>query len=142
MASRHRFYELLINDYAAHPRTIIISTHLVGEMEAIFDRAIILEQGKVVLDEQIDDLPGVAYEVSGHREHVASFVRGRNVLSNRSLGAMAQAVVYERATPGDLTAAQEAGLVLDAVSLQDLVAALGAQHPESSQSVVEEEVAS
>ena len=32
VASRHRFYELLMTDYARHPRTIIVSTHLVGEM--------------------------------------------------------------------------------------------------------------
>src|SRR5699024_6674164 len=46
VTARHRFYELLIEDFAAHARTIIVSTHLVGEMENIFDKAEIFVEGK------------------------------------------------------------------------------------------------
>lgn len=127
VAARHRFYELLIEDYSAHPRTVIVSTHLVGEMENIFEQAIILDQGKVVLDATTDELHKTAYEISGPRDAVQNFVRDKQILRHRSLGALTTATVR-----GDLSSARAAGagnstLEISAVSLQDLVAAIGSE---------------
>lgn len=125
VASRHRFYELLMTDYARHPRTIIVSTHLVGEMEQIFGQAIILEDGKVVLDSPVDDLHQLAHRVSGRAEQVAAYSAGKNVLSTRKLGAMSMAVIKEPAAGQDVAAFES--LVLEPVSLEDLVGAFGSQ---------------
>lgn len=127
VASRHRFYELLMQDYAVHPRTIIVSTHLVGEMEALFEHAIILELGKVVLDCPVEDLTDIAYQVSGRSESVRMFTGSKNVLSTRALGAMSVAVVKEPLTKGARALAELDGLVIEPVSLQDLVGALGSR---------------
>lgn len=127
VASRHRFYELLMQDYAAYPRTIIVSTHLVGEMETMFDHAVILELGKVVLNSPIEELAGIAYRVSGRTEHVKMFAGSKNVLSTRTLGAMAVCVIQEPLTAGAKALAEVDGLILEPVSLQELVGALGSQ---------------
>src|SRR5699024_2862090 len=40
--TRRRFYELLIADYAEHPRTIVLSSHLISEVEHLLERVVML----------------------------------------------------------------------------------------------------
>lgn len=125
VAARNRFYELLIEDFTAHPRTVIVSTHLVGEMENLFNQAVILDQGKVVLDAPVDDLRAGAYALSGPHDAVHRLAAGDHILQSRQLGALATAIVR-----GDYIAAKNEAnghesLNISPVSLQDLVAAIG-----------------
>lgn len=123
--ARHIFYDELLADYAAHPRTIILSTHLIDEMERLLERVVILDRGRVVRDADVDDLRGTAYQVSGRAGAVEEFVRDRATLSRRTLGGLATAVVAEAPDASARSRAEEAGLDVGAVSLQDLVAAYG-----------------
>ena len=45
--SRRRFYDLLIADYVEHPRTIILSSHLISEVEQLFEGVVVLDGGRV-----------------------------------------------------------------------------------------------
>jgi ABC-2 type transport system ATP-binding protein len=40
--SRYAFYQALLDDYAAHPRTVILSTHLVEEYGSLFEDVVML----------------------------------------------------------------------------------------------------
>ena len=40
--ARTLFYELLLADYSQHPRTFVISTHLIDEMENLFEDIVLL----------------------------------------------------------------------------------------------------
>ncbi|QRV02561.1 ABC transporter ATP-binding protein [Arcanobacterium phocisimile] len=44
---RQEFYDTLLADYVTHPRTIIISSHLVNEIENIIENVVILDHGKL-----------------------------------------------------------------------------------------------
>lgn len=37
-------------------KTLIITTHLIDELERLFDRVIFMDEGKILLDRQVDDL--------------------------------------------------------------------------------------
>ncbi len=54
--SRAQILEGLINEYNAEEQTIILSTHEVLEAEKFFDYVVFLEQGKVKLKGNADDL--------------------------------------------------------------------------------------
>lgn len=133
VAARHRFYELLIEDYSAHPRTVIVSTHLVGEMENIFSQAIILDQGEVALDATADELRETAFQISGPRDAVQNFIGERRVLHQRRLGALATATVRGDIESARADAALESALDISPVSLQDLVAAIGSETEDSEE---------
>ena len=46
---RERFYQLLMEDYTQNPdRTFIVSTHIIEEAASVFERVIILDQGRVL----------------------------------------------------------------------------------------------
>ncbi|MGW9021673.1 ABC transporter ATP-binding protein [Leucobacter chromiiresistens] len=121
--SRAIFYDELLRDYAEHPRTIVLSTHLIDEMDRLLERVIVIDQGRVVRHDDVDAMRGSAFQVAGKAAEVDDFLTGLPVLSRRRIGGLATAVVD---TP--LTAERRAaagGLELAPVSLQDLVAAYG-----------------
>lgn len=123
--ARAIFYEELMRDYAGHPRTIVLSTHLIDEMDQLLERVIVLDQGKVLKHADVDELRAAAFQVSGRKAALEQFTSGRRVLSARALGGLATAVVEGTLTAEDRAAAAEQGIDLAAVSLQDLVAAYG-----------------
>ena len=132
VTARHRFYELLIEDFAAHARTIIVSTHLVGEMENIFDQAVILDAGKVILDAPVDELRAGAYSISGPRDTVQNYAQNGQVLHTRHLGPLVTATVRGDFEQASQAVADDERLHISPVSLQDLVAAIGGENPKEA----------
>lgn len=123
--ARTRFYDVLLRDYAEHPRTIILSTHLIDEMDRLLEHVVILDDGRVVQDAAIDDLRGTAHQVSGKAEAVAEYTANLRVLRRHRVGGLATAVVEGRLTATDRERAELLGLECASVSLQELVAAYG-----------------
>lgn len=121
--ARAAFYDLLLSDFTAHPRTILVSTHLINEMDRMLERVIILDRGQVKHDADVDELRGLAYQVTGRDADVEQYLVDRTVLMRHRIGGLATAVV-EGAR--DESLASRLRVDLAPVSLQDLVAAYGA----------------
>ena len=60
---RKTFYQNLLNDYCDRETTVIISTHQVEEVESILTHLLFLNEGKIILDTRMDQLPDVFKEV-------------------------------------------------------------------------------
>ena len=118
--SRYAFYDALLADYAAHPRTIVLSSHLIEEVERLFERVIILDQGTVLLEEDAEDLRSRGRTVTGPQDEVEAFVTGLRVVGRAQLGRTLQVTVVGDLPPGAEQRAVEAGLELGSVPLQDL----------------------
>lgn len=69
-ANRKIFYDELIDRYSETGNTYIIATHMIGEMENIIEHAVIIDENKVVLDEDISDTLEKSYIVSGNEEDI------------------------------------------------------------------------
>ena len=123
--ARAYFYDVLLRDYQAHPRTIVLSTHLIDEMDRLLERVVILDRGRIVQDADVDDLRGAAHQVAGRAAGVTDYIAGRTVLSLQRVGGLATAVVEGSPTVADRSEAEAADLDLSAVTLQQLVAAYG-----------------
>ncbi|WP_143143722.1 ATP-binding cassette domain-containing protein [Agrococcus sp. Marseille-P2731] len=116
--ARQMFFDDLLADYTAHPRTIVLSTHHIDEVANLLEHIVILDQGKVLLEADTDDLHDAAITVSGRATTVDAFLSGREVLERKVLGTLATATFAPR--DGDELAAREAGLDISQVSLQAL----------------------
>src|ERR1700712_693069 len=121
--ARQLFYDRLLADYAEHPRTIVLSTHLIDEVGNLLEHVLLIDDGKLIVDRDADELRGAAADVSGTRAAVDAFVAGRTVLHLAGLGGLATATVSELDEAGR-SAATAAGLELSPVSLQNLVVRL------------------
>jgi ABC-2 type transport system ATP-binding protein len=118
--SRYAFYDALLADVLAHPRTVIISTHLIEEVGALFEDVLILDEGRLLLHEEADTLRGAGAAVTGDAVLVDSFTLGLEVLGEKSLGRTKSAMVYGPLDEKRRAQAREVGLELDPIALQDL----------------------
>jgi len=118
--ARRLFYDALLADYTEFPRTILVSTHLVDELAGLLERVIVMDKGRILIDDDADTLRGSATALAGRAGDVAAFTAGREVLSHATLGGLATATVADLSTK-DRALALSAGLELSPVSLQDLI---------------------
>ena len=121
--ARQLFYDRLLADYAEHPRTVILSTHLIDEVSNLLEHVLVIDDGRIIIDKDADELRGAATDVSGPRSAVDAFTTGRTVLHRSTIGGLATATVSELDDAGRAAAAA-AGLELGPVSLQTLIVRL------------------
>lgn len=118
--SRYAFYDELLADVPDHPRTVIVSTHLIEEVAPLFEDVLILDNGRLLLHEDADTLRAAGSAVTGEATLVDSFTLGLDVLGERTLGRTKSATVYGPLDDRRRAQAREVGLELDPIALQDL----------------------
>src|SRR4030095_12416885 len=77
--ARRLFYDRLLEDFAEHPRTIVLSTHLIDEVANLLEHVILIDQRRILLDRDADEVRGSATTVAGARRVVEEFVADRPV---------------------------------------------------------------
>jgi ABC-2 type transport system ATP-binding protein len=119
--ARQNFYDRLLADYADHPRTVVLSTHLIDEVADLLERVLLIDRGQLVIDSPADDLRGTAMTVTGPAEHVDRLVGSREVLNREDMGSYARLSVTGTFDETEQAEADRLGLGVEAVSLQQLV---------------------
>ncbi|WP_424446756.1 ABC transporter ATP-binding protein [Microbacterium sp. CH-015] len=127
--ARQIFYDRLLEDYAEHPRTVILSSHLIDEVSSLIEKVVVIDAGRILLDEDTDALRDRAATVVGDSAAVEDFVAGREVIHRESLGRVTSATVLGALTPADRAELAAQGLDIAPVSLQQLVVRLTQHAP-------------
>ncbi len=122
--ARQIFYDRLLEDYAEHPRTIILSSHLIDEVANLIERVVLIDSGRILLDEETDALRSRAATIVGDARAVDAFTSGRDVIHRESLGRVTSVTVLGELTPDDRRALAASDLDVAPVSLQQLVVRL------------------
>lgn len=65
VVAREEFYRLLLEEYSATGRTFVVSTHIIEEAAGVLEDVIILDKGKIVLEENTQHLVDRARYVTG-----------------------------------------------------------------------------
>lgn len=118
--SRYAFYDELLADHLEHPRTFVLSTHLIEEVASLFSTVTIIDRGRLLVQADADELRARGAAVTGPVEAVVGFTRGRTVLATKQLGPTRSDTVYGELDEADHRRARELGLSLDPVPIQDL----------------------
>ncbi|SFB21903.1 ABC-2 type transport system ATP-binding protein [Lentibacillus halodurans] len=118
--AREIFYQELLEDQTNHPRTMILSTHLVSEMDYLFDDVIMIDQGLFVLHEDYETLVSKGASITGPAEEADKFVSGMTQLNEQHLGNTKAIMVYGELDDARRSEAQRRGLEVGPISLQDL----------------------
>ncbi|MBD2763085.1 ABC transporter ATP-binding protein [Kocuria sp. cx-116] len=122
---RALFYEEFARAMAEHPRTVILSTHLIDEVSDLLENVVMLEDGRVTVDADIDQARDSAFVLRGLEPVVRELAGGRRILREHRLGNILSVTVDGTATDGDHRRAHEANVSVEPVTLQELVAARG-----------------
>lgn len=119
--ARSLFYDRLLEDYTEHPRTVILSTHLIDEVSRLLEHILVIDDGRLILDVETEALRGRAFTVVGPAARVATFTAGKEVLDLEPLGGLASATVMSDENASDRQQAEALGLEIVPVSLQQLI---------------------
>lgn len=119
--ARQIFYDRLLSDYAEHPRTIILSTHLIDEVSNLLEHVLVIDHGRIIIDEEAETLRGSATTVAGTRAAVEQFTAGREILHSENIGGLASVTITGQLSAFERADAADSGLELVPVSLQQLI---------------------
>lgn len=86
VVARDQFYKLLLREYTKSGRTFVISTHIIEEAAEVFEEVIMLNQGRILLKENTQELLERAYHVSGRAEDVESATAGLEIYHKETIG--------------------------------------------------------
>lgn len=93
---REIFYQELIKSYQKRPRTIVLSTHLIDEIQQLVEHVILIDRHRVLEDADVQDLLDRANDISGPAKLVDQYTEGLNVLSTTDLGNIRTAHVFDQ----------------------------------------------
>lgn len=118
--TREIFYKELLADQERFPRMIILSTHLVSEMEYLFDEILILKEGSLLLHEDFESLISKGATITGEMRIVDEFVRNKKVIGFKTLGNTKAVTILGHLSEMEQREAMELDLTISSVSLHDL----------------------
>lgn len=139
--ARQIFYDRLLEDYSEHPRTVILSSHLIDEVSNLIERVLVIDQGRILMDETTDAVRDRAATIVGDRAAVEDFVRGREVIHRESLGRVTSVTVLGPLDARDRARLAELALEAAPVSLQQLIVRLTQHEATADTRTTIEEVA-
>ena len=93
---RDLFYKEIIQNFSDRPRTFIISTHLIEEIENVIDRVLIIKNGELIMDDDVQNVLALGCTVSGPAGAVDEFIRNKRVLGCDTLGGLKSAYLLEQ----------------------------------------------
>jgi len=127
---RKSAYEILLRDFTEHPRTFIISSHLLSELEGVLSDILLIEQGCVVLNKPIDDVRQSAYRIDGAPAVIEQFISDKEVITWKVSELSCFAIVYESPEETTMETAKAQGLTISPVRAEELCVYLTQQNKE------------
>lgn len=123
-AVRKDFYRALLKEYMGHPRTVILSSHLLNEIENILEDVLLIQNGTKRLHLPIDELNDYALGLRGSAAQVGRLLdglSGPDVLHRENFAPdTIFAVVKNDFTDSQLQELRKAGIEIAAVSAEDV----------------------
>lgn len=97
---RRSFYEMLLNDYFDHERTILVTTHQVEEVENLLTDVLLINHGRIVLDSCIEAIATRYVQLITSSEHVLAARALRPIHEREVFGRTV--FIYEDKAAGEL----------------------------------------
>ncbi|MFS0635981.1 ABC transporter ATP-binding protein [Mesobacillus foraminis] len=117
---RKDFYRALLKDYISHPRTILISSHHLDEIEELLEDILFLHEGKKLLQVPASSLKEYAIGIKGPKETIQKVTAGNETLFKKTSGMNTIYAVVKNSSGTLAQEAQSAGLEVLPVRSSDL----------------------
>lgn len=85
-AVRKDFYRALLKDYIAYPRTIILSSHHLNEIEDLLEDILLIKEGRVLLHIGMAEFKEWAVGVQGKADMIKECLKSKEILYSKEFG--------------------------------------------------------
>ena len=118
---RKDFYRALLKDYVQNPRTIILSSHFLNEIENILEDILLINKGEKYLHMPVTDLKELAVGFRGKEEVIYELTKDKDTYHLETLGKDTCFKVVKNDFPeSTLQFAKKAGIEVLPVSIDDI----------------------
>lgn len=101
--SRHKLFNIILDEFQNHPRTFIISTHYVDEVSRIFDEILLIHEGKLLVHDQKDSIEEKSLTLFCSSEIGQERLKNKNVIYTESIGKRSFYSIFDTIDDIDLT---------------------------------------
>ena len=117
-----------VNQSYQHPHLIkrwglfyaYLSTHLIDEVSNLLEHIFVMADGELILDQDAENLRGMAFTLTGRAPEVEAFISGKEVIHREPFGGLLSVTIIRDHHGHELKQAETIGLEITPVSLQQL----------------------
>ncbi|MCR6545672.1 ABC transporter ATP-binding protein [Dehalobacterium formicoaceticum] len=118
---RKDFYRALLKDYMTHPRTIIISSHYLKEIEDLIEDVLLIKDGMNFRHLPITDLAEMTIGLKGNSARVEELAKGKEQFYQEKMGKDTIYLVTKNDfDEGDLRQARMQGIEISSVTAEEI----------------------
>lgn len=116
---RKQFYDALLTSYEDNPRYFLISTHHIEEIQPLCESLVVVHDGHILLQEQMDEVRGRGIILSGDASSVEKATEDERVLETVKMRSTVRVMIDEVFSPKWKTIAADHNVSIEQGSLQD-----------------------
>ncbi|GKV63991.1 MULTISPECIES: ATP-binding cassette domain-containing protein [Sporosarcina] len=126
-AARRDFYRALLKDYIAHPRTILLSSHHVEEMEDLLEDVLLIDGKGVGFHGPIIELQEKFLSLQGKLDMLEAHANRHAVIHRSTAGPLTEWIVDNEHTESEIDELKQAGIRVTPVSASNAYLAMTGQ---------------
>lgn len=123
-AVRKDFYRALLKDYLAHPRTILLSSHHIEEIEDLLEDVLLVHEGVAHFHGPITKLQEMFITLIGKEEKLTLHTKGKSIISTNDVGPYPEWIIKNTLTQDEIESMKADGITIASVSANDAYIAL------------------
>ncbi|MBC7959152.1 MAG: ABC transporter ATP-binding protein [Vallitaleaceae bacterium] len=121
--NREVFYGVLRERFFDGEKTIVLSSHLINEIEGYFEKAIMIHKGSILIDEAIETIYEKSYTIICDEKVAEQIKRKKKVLKEETVFAQKTLYIYDSFTEQEKSNYLLAGAEIKGMDLQKLLVA-------------------
>lgn len=130
--ARDLLYTELARTQSTHPRTFLMSTHLIDECAGLLDTVTVLQHGQVIMDAAADEATARTWCFTGMKNRADEVLSHMTVLSMSTMGGMCSAIFQGEPDENQMETLREGSTAnIRHATLQELISAMGATEPQN-----------
>ncbi|SPS03869.1 ATP-binding cassette domain-containing protein [Latilactobacillus sakei] len=94
--ANHRvlLYRYILEAYENRPRTFVLSTHIIEEIANLIEHVLVLDQSRIIIDDDLETVLDHSYQISGPKEDVLAYCQELPILASEQIGTLYTNYLY------------------------------------------------
>ncbi len=117
---RKEFMTLVLKDYSDFPRTFIISSHLISELEGMMEQVVLIDRGRLIFQKTLEDVQNHALYLSGSKKVLEKLVTQMTILTRDEMGEHLTLGIENTLSQQELNHLRSNGIDISPMDVQDV----------------------
>lgn len=117
---RKEFMSLVLKDYSDYPRTFLISSHLISELEGMMEQVVLIDRGQLVFQKTLEEVQNYAVYLSGSKKILEKLVINKTILTRTEMGEHLTLGIENTLSKIELNALAANGIDILPMNVQDV----------------------